>query len=150
ADARATVVVSTGARATDLAGYRVVDVLAVGHESSEDPGVAVSPDLLAYVAYTSGSTGQPKGVAVPHRAVVRLVIGSTFARLGPSETHLQLAPVSFDASTFEIWGALLHGGRLVVYPARVPEPTELADVLETRGVTTLWLTASLYNAIIDQ
>ena len=81
------------------------------------PGVEDDAGRLAYVMYTSGSTGTPKGVAVPHRAVVRLVRGNDYARLGPGETLLQYAPLAFDASTFEIWGALLNGGRLAMAPA---------------------------------
>ena len=65
---------------------------------------------LAYVMYTSGSTGAPKGVAVTHRGVVRLVKETDYASFSSEETFLQLAPLSFDASTFEIWGALLNGG----------------------------------------
>ena len=64
---------------------------------------------LAYVIYTSGSTGQPKGVEVPHRGVLRLLFGVDYVRLDANESFLHLAPTSFDASTFEIWGALLHG-----------------------------------------
>ena len=104
---------------------------------------------LAYVIYTSGSTGRPKGVAVPHQAVLRLLMSQQYARLGPDETLLQLASSSFDASVFEIWGALLHGGRCVLFPGRVPTPGELAEVIRAQGVTTLWLTASLFNSIID-
>ena len=73
-----------------------------------------SAETLCYVIYTSGSTGQPKGVAVPHRGVVRLVQESNYVKLDEEEVVLQMAPVSFDASTFEIWGALLNGGRLVM------------------------------------
>ncbi|MCJ8268007.1 MAG: AMP-binding protein, partial [Psychrosphaera sp.] len=68
-----------------------------------------SPEDLAYVMYTSGSTGKPKGVCVPHRAVVRLVKDTDYAVFDDQQTFLQYAPVSFDASTLEIWGALLHG-----------------------------------------
>ncbi|HUI10515.1 MAG TPA: condensation domain-containing protein, partial [Bacteroidota bacterium] len=74
-------------------------------------------DRCAYVMYTSGSTGTPKGVCIPHRGVVRLVTGVEYARLDRSEVFMLFAPVSFDASTFEIWGALLNGARLVIYPA---------------------------------
>src|SRR5207247_434464 len=105
---------------------------------------------LAYVTYTSGSTGLPKGVEVRQRGVVRLLFGVDYAEFGSGETFLQLAPVSFDASTLEIWGALLHGGKCVLYPERVPTAVELGEVIEAEGVTTLWLTASLYNAVLDE
>ena len=74
----------------------------------------------AYVMYTSGSAGQPKGVEVTHLAIVRLLFSAGYAQLGAQQTILQLSSVSFDASTFEIWGALLHGGRCVLYAGDVP------------------------------
>ena len=88
--------------------------------SSLNPSSRTKAKDLAYVMYTSGSTGTPKGVAVPHRGVIRLLFGIDYVRLGPEENLLQLAPISFDASTFEIWGALLHGGRCVLFPSQVP------------------------------
>lgn len=110
----------------------------------------VEPDDPAYVMFTSGSTGKPKGVVVPHRAVVRLARGD-FAEMSSDTVILQLAPLSFDASTFEIWGALLNGGRCVLYPGcGVPDFRRLREVIEAHGVTTMWLTASLFNVIIDQ
>jgi len=117
---------------------------------SENLSHDTGPDHLVYVTYTSGSTGMPKGVLVRHRGVLRLLFGTTFADFGPDQTFLQLAPVSFDASTLEIWGALLHGGRLVLYRDRVPNIDELGQTLKDHGVTSLWLTATLYNAVIDQ
>ncbi|MCC7416289.1 MAG: amino acid adenylation domain-containing protein [Acidobacteria bacterium] len=113
------------------------------------PCVAL-PDDLAYVTYTSGSTGTPKGVEVTHRGIVRLLCGTDYVELGPGETLLHLAPLAFDASTFEIWGALLHGGRVVLYPDRLPRIEDLAALLRDERVTTLWLTASLYNTVVDQ
>ena len=100
---------------------------------------------LAYVMFTSGSTGRPKGVGVPQRAVTRLVVGSGVADFGPDEVWLQLAPTAFDASTLEVWGALLHGGKLVVYPEGPLELEELARTLNETGVTSLWLTAALFE-----
>ena len=112
--------------------------------------VFTTTEDLAYVMYTSGSTGRPKGVKVPHRGIVRLICGSEYASFGAQEVFLQLAPISFDASTFEIWGALLHGGRCVLFPGPIPTLQELDAVLHRHRVTTLWLTASLFNAVIDQ
>ena len=85
-------------------------------ESAENLSPASGVDHLAYISYTSGSTGRPKGVAVPHRGVLRLVFGGGFARFGADERFLHLSPVSFDASTFEIWGALAHGALLRALP----------------------------------
>lgn len=106
-------------------------------------------ESLAYVMYTSGSTGRPKGVMVPHRAVMRLVLNANYVKLDSDSVVLQLAPVSFDASTFEIWGPLLNGGRCVLFPkSGPPDLCELGAVLKEKEVNTLWLTASLFNTIV--
>jgi amino acid adenylation domain-containing protein len=119
-------------------------------QSSQDNGVAiVQASNLAYVIYTSGSTGQPKGVEVVHRGVNRLLFGVNYVHLDATETFLQLAPISFDASTFEIWGALLHGGKCVLFPESIPTPENLRAQIHKHGITTLWLTAALFNSIID-
>ena len=109
------------------------------------PPLAALPGHLAYVIYTSGSTGVPKGVAVPQRAVLRLLRGADYARFGSDETFLHLAPLAFDASTFEIWGALLHGARLLLAPAGPLACHEIAGLLEQHRVSTLWLTAGLFR-----
>ena len=121
----------------------------IARESGENPVSGATGDNLAYIMYTSGSTGAPKGVCVPHRGVVRLVSGTSFARLTAHEVFLQLAPLSFDASTFEIWGCLLNGARLVVFPPHAPTLGELGQVLERYQVTTLWLTAGLFHQMVD-
>ncbi|HEV2736703.1 MAG TPA: amino acid adenylation domain-containing protein, partial [Longimicrobiaceae bacterium] len=117
---------------------------------STAPGVAVDPRGLAYVSYTSGSTGVPKGVEVPHHAVVRLVRGADYLELGSGETFLGLAPLSFDASTLELWGALLNGMRLALYPPEPVAPRTLGAFLREQGVTTAWLTAGLFHAVVDE
>ncbi|HYO12189.1 MAG TPA: non-ribosomal peptide synthase/polyketide synthase [Thermoanaerobaculia bacterium] len=127
------------------AGGRLED----GGESGEPLPSLAGGGHLAYVMYTSGSMGRPKGVEVPHRAVVRLVKGTGYARFGPWEVFLQLAPASFDAATFEIWGALLHGARLAVFPGRVPSLEELGAAVARHKVTTLWLTAGLFHQVVE-
>lgn len=122
---------------------------AIGREESDRLGIQVGPEALAYVSYTSGSTGRPKGVCVPHCAVVRLVKGTTYARFGPREVFLQFAPVAFDASTFEIWGCLLNGGRLVVAPPELPSLSDLAAIIREHQVTTAWFTSGLFNQLVD-
>jgi amino acid adenylation domain-containing protein len=112
-------------------------------------GAECTVEDVAYVMYTSGSTGRPKGVLIPHRGVVRLVIDNTFADMGPEHVHLQMAPLAFDASTFEIWGALLHGGKLAILPSPYPSLDEIAESISHYGVTTLWLTAGLFHLMVD-
>ena len=114
------------------------------------PRQAVGGDDLAYIVYTSGSTGRPKGVTVPHRGVLRLVEGANYARLAEDEVFLFLAPLSFDASTFEIWGCLLNGGRLAVLPGSLPALDALPQALARNGVTTVWLTAGLFHQMVDE
>ena len=111
--------------------------------------VELSAENLAYVIYTSGSTGKPKGVAVPQRAVVRLVKETNFMRFGADEVFLQFAPVSFDASTLEIWGSLLNGAKLVLFPSQLPSLEELGATLREHQVTTLWLTAGLFHQMVE-
>ena len=109
-----------------------------------------NPDSLAYVMYTSGSTGTPKGVEILHQGIVRLLFGVDYARFGRDEVFLQMAPISFDASTLEIWGALMYGARLVLFPAEIPTADELGNLINKHRISTLWLTSSLFNAVIDE
>ncbi|WP_161975672.1 non-ribosomal peptide synthetase [Tengunoibacter tsumagoiensis] len=109
----------------------------------------VSPQHLAYILFTSGSTGIPKAVMVEHHSIVRLVKEADYADFSPEHTFFFMAPLAFDASTFEIWGALLNGAKLVICPIARPSLDELRVLLQRYEVTTLWLTAGLFHQMAD-
>src|SRR5262249_30979084 len=115
-------------------------------EATESVKVAVNPDAIAYVMYTSGSTGQPKGVLVPHRAINRLVLNNRYAEFGPADRVAFASNPAFDATTLEVWAPLVNGGRIVVLDqAEVLDPAAFARALTRYGVTVLWLTVGLFN-----
>jgi aspartate racemase len=124
------------------------DVSSSGDDSN--PISIGGPETLAYVMYTSGSTGRPKGVMIENRAIIRLVRNTNYCRFGPEEVFVLFAPVAFDASTFEIWGPLLNGGRLIVMPPRASSLDELGRVLRENSVTTLFLTTAFFNLMVNQ
>src|SRR5262245_2360008 len=114
---------------------------AVVDEPSPARAVETTGRELAYLMYTSGSTGRPKGVAVPQRAVTRLVVNTDYVQLGPDDVVAHGSNVAFDAATFEMWGALLNGARLVVFSRDVMlNPAELKRALRAHKVTVLFLT----------
>src|SRR5262249_32333301 len=119
-------------------------------ESKENVSVAGSAGDLAYVMYTSGSTGQPKGVMIEHRAVVRLVKHTNFIDIRPDDVFLHLAPISFDASTLEIWAPLLNGARLAIMPSQAHSLEDIGNAIQRHQITILWLTAGLFNLMVEQ
>ncbi|MDP1604625.1 MAG: amino acid adenylation domain-containing protein [Legionella sp.] len=111
-------------------------------------GINTTAQSLAYVIYTSGTTGKPKGVMVTHQGVVRLVKNTNYIHIEAHDRIAQAASISFDAATFEIWGALLNGAILVAVPhATLLDPTKFRDFLEKKEITILWLTAALFNQL---
>ncbi|WP_165798307.1 non-ribosomal peptide synthetase [Chitinophaga costaii] len=129
--------------AVDVPVLHLPTVLAGLDKNAPCPApVAVSPEDLAYINYTSGSTGNPKGVLIRHGSVIRLLDLNDMV-LDNSTVTLQLSSISFDAATFEIWASLLSGGTVVVYPDTYIEADVLNNVIATHQVNTLWLTIGL-------
>ncbi|MEP7339390.1 MAG: amino acid adenylation domain-containing protein, partial [Acidobacteriota bacterium] len=115
------------------------------------PANRLNTDNLAYVIYTSGSTGKPKGVCVPHQAINRLVFNTNYIQLKSTDCVAQASNASFDAATFEIWGALLHGAQLVgVSKDTALSPLGLESLIKEKGITVLFLTTALFNQIARQ
>ncbi len=120
----------------------------IAQQSEENPVITTTPDNLAYVIYTSGSTGQPKGVCIPHKAISRLVFNSNYVQISPLDRVAQASNASFDAATFEIWGAWLQGARLVgISKDVVLSPQELAVQIKEKQISAIFLTTALFNQI---
>ena len=137
---------------SDFAGPIVFvdDAETLAGESDHNPNLEITGEDLAYVMYTSGSTGKPKGVAIPQRGVVRLVSNPNYLSITSDDVFLLFAPVSFDASILEIWGPLLNGGKLAIFPAAFTSLKQLGEVLQRHKVTVLWLTAGLFHQMVEE
>lgn len=115
-----------------------------------DINIFTGPGQLAYIMFTSGTSGNPKGVLVEHGSVVRLVRNTNYISITPDEICLHAAPLSFDASTFEIWGALLNGaGLCTVRKETLLDFALFENTLKTGGVTVGWFTSTLFNNLVD-
>jgi amino acid adenylation domain-containing protein/non-ribosomal peptide synthase protein (TIGR01720 family) len=115
---------------------------------AENPSLDLGADSLAYVIYTSGSTGEPKGISVSQRAVVRLVVNTNYIDLKSSDRVAQISNFAFDAITFEVWGALLHGACLVgVHRDIALSPPHLAQWIHEKKISVLFLTTALFNQV---
>ncbi|AEI67135.1 non-ribosomal peptide synthetase [Corallococcus macrosporus] len=153
ADARAQVLLTQERLRAALpsAGLRVLtfeEVAAEPDTVGAPPPSGAGAEDLAYVIYTSGSTGTPKGVCVPHQAVVRLVVETNFIHVVPEDRVAQASNASFDAATFEIWGALLNGARVVgVNRETALSPRAFASWLREEGIRVLFLTTAWFNQV---
>jgi amino acid adenylation domain-containing protein len=139
-----TEVAPDGVRRVDL------DTLDTESEATHDPALAQSSETIAYIMYTSGSTGQPKGVRVPHRAINRLVINNGYADFNEHDRIAFASNPAFDASTMDVWGALLNGGQVVVIDHEtLLEPSRFARVLSESGATVLFVTTAIFNQYVQ-
>ncbi|MGW0964332.1 amino acid adenylation domain-containing protein, partial [Streptomyces gelaticus] len=132
----------------------LVDLTAEIPAISTLPGTPVEtgghPESIACVMFTSGSTGVPKGVAASHRALAATFIGPDYLDFGPGQTCLQSSPVSWDAFALEVFGPLLHGGVCVLQPGQHTDPHQIAELVERHRITTLQMSASLFNHMLDE
>src|SRR5205085_1401048 len=116
------------------------------HRAHHSPSIAHGGAAVAYIMYTSGSTGVPKGIAVPHRAIARLALGTDYIRIAPGDRVAQLASPSFDAMTFELWSALLNGASLVIIDRDTVLSSQLfTTALREMRITSAFVTTALFN-----
>ena len=155
-DAETTLVITRNISATNLPSSPMLFPINLDeleeqiHEQTSlfTPAETVAKDAC-YIMYTSGSTGQPKGVIATHNGVIRLVKETNYVTLDESARILQVSPLAFDGSTFDIWGSLLNGATLVLMPDGIPELGKLSEHLMNHQITTLFITTQLFNSLIE-
>jgi amino acid adenylation domain-containing protein len=119
--------------------------------AAEPPPLTLTPGMLLNVLYTSGSTGRPKGVMLPHRGVARLMRNGGYLQFDGNDRVGHLSPLNFDGATYEIWGALTQGARLVILDrALAVSPAELRDAVRQHGVTALVLTTPVFHNVVAE
>ena len=151
-DAKMLLTDQAGRRAFDGVALDVIDLNAerevIARQSLQNLAHKGTAEALAYVMYTSGSTGTPKGVEVLHRGIVRLVKNTNYVQIDSTDTFAQIAKLSFDAITFEVWGALLNGGKVVILPYEtILSPARFAEALRSSNITSMFITAALFNVM---
>lgn len=150
ADTRAAVVLTRRELGKMLpdSGARLVfsDSEDFSHEDAANPGLPSSGEDMAYVMFTSGSTGTPKGAAILHRGISRLVVNADYVQFRADDVVAHVSNTAFDAATFEIWGALLHGARLVILQKEsLLSPRGFTQLVREKAITVLFLTTPLFN-----
>ncbi|MGE1177817.1 amino acid adenylation domain-containing protein, partial [Pseudomonas bananamidigenes] len=150
-DCRATALLTLSTETVDYSVRRIdLDALKLDAQPTHNPGLPQSSESLAYIMYTSGSTGTPKGVMVPHRAIGRLVINNGYADFNPQDRVAFASNPAFDASTMDVWGPLLNGGRVVVIDHdTLLDPDLFGQALASSGVTILFVTTALFNQYVQ-
>lgn len=146
-DSAATLILTTRDRIVPEGVLRVnLDDLRLAYRGQSAVQASQASDSPAYIMYTSGSTGQPKGVIVPHLAIGRLAINNGYADFGAQDRVAFASNPAFDASTMEVWGALLNGGRVVIIDHdALLNPPQLARELTDNGVSVLFVTTAMFN-----
>ncbi|MFL2075913.1 amino acid adenylation domain-containing protein [Marinilactibacillus psychrotolerans] len=123
------------------------DLLSIKH--SQNLEVNINSEDLAYIMYTSGTTGEPKGVMINHGNILRLVKDTNYLDFNSQKVFVQSSPLEFDASTFEIWGALLNGSKLICLEYTHPSINDLCELAINKNVTTMFLTTAFFNTIAE-
>jgi amino acid adenylation domain-containing protein len=158
-DSSAALLLTTAREQGRIAGWAASTVLIdesgevspAGSSAGEVQRADLGAHNLAYIMYTSGSTGIPKGVAVPHQAIIRLVRDTNYISFDPGDRVAHVSNLSFDAATFEIWGALLNGGVLIVLTQEeVLEPARLAARLRDHNISVLFLTPLVFGSTLRE
>ncbi|MGE7092947.1 amino acid adenylation domain-containing protein [Lysinibacillus sp. NPDC048646] len=121
----------------------------IASQSLQRPNISSSGEDIAYVMYTSGSTGTPKGVEITHKSIIRLVKNTNYHDSSKDEAFILFSTLSFDASTFEIFGSLLNGCKLVIFPPELPTLDDLSIFIKDHKITTIFLTAGLFQQLND-
>lgn len=136
---------------SQLSGILLEELKSLSNDSQKERlySVPVQPEELAYIMFTSGSTGEPKAVEIPHRAIVRLTKSAHDVTFDDTTVSLLHSPLTFDASTFELWGPLCNGGRVVIAPPGKLSTSELSTFSAEHGINVMFLTSGIFNIMID-
>ena len=130
-------------------GVKTISLTDLDLDAKEAPKPGLTGEDIAYVMFTSGTTGTPKGVVLPHRTVIRMLCDTDWLKMGPETVTLHSSAFAFDTSIIDIFAALLHGGTVVIPPDGTLSISDLATAVASHDVNTLWLTSGLFHAVAD-